>query len=109
MKVEYTSLGLANRYSDKVEINVALKNNKKLRDYVIKHELSHVDKFDIGHDFDIRVPFLSLSWFILSHPSTWIDFLPIQFRKGMLIYDFNLILLYLGILGLILSLKFIYF
>lgn len=103
MKVVYSPFGLANRYDDFIEININLRKDKLLRDYAVKHELGHQSKFDLKHEFDVRVPFFKLTWFIVKHPSTWLDFLPLQFRKGVFVYDLNLILLYgllvVGIIG----------
>lgn len=102
IKVVYTKYGLANFFGDYIEINSKLKNNKKLRDYVVKHELGHSDKFDLGHDFKIEwkiVP--SLLLFVFSTPSVWIDFLPIQKKGEDIVYDLNLIILYLFLIVLL--------
>ena len=94
-KLIYTQWGLANYYSDHIELNKAFRKDKKLRDYVVQHELKHTDKFDIQHDLtDIKPQTFRLMWFVLIHPRTWIDFLPIQIKKGEIIYDTNLTILY---------------
>lgn len=95
IKIKYTDYGLANFFGDYIEINKAFKHNKKLRDYVVKHELGHSKKFDLLHEFKIDFRIMpSLIGFIIKHPSTWIDFIPIQIRKKKIIYDLNLIILY---------------
>ena len=95
-KVIYIDRGLANSYTDHIEINKSLKNDKKLRDYIVKHELGHIDSFDLMHEFksiDWKI-MPSLLRFVLKNKSTWIDFLPIQRKEKEWIYDFNLIILY---------------
>jgi len=102
LKVKYVNKGIANFFGNYVEINIALKGNKKLRDYIIKHELGHSEKFDLLHEFKIDWKIIpSLIWFILKHPSTWRDFSPIQFRDKKIIYDLNLSILYAILISLI--------
>lgn len=95
--------GLANSYPDRIEINKNLKYYKDLRNNIIKHELKHIEGNDLIQEFDYNIwkIFPSLSYFILTHPSTWIDFLPIQIRKSKIIIDINMIKLYLIIIVLI--------
>lgn len=96
IKVFYCSKGLANFYGDYIEINKKLKYNKKVRDYIIKHELGHSKEFDLGHEFQIDWKIMpSLLFFFFTTPSTWIDLLPIQFKDGQIIYDINLVFMYL--------------
>jgi hypothetical protein len=95
-KVIYVKSGLANFYPDRIEINESLKSNKKLRDYIVKHELGHKESFDLMHEFksiDLKI-MPSLFKFIITHPSTYIDFLPIQYKDKQLVYDLNLLILY---------------
>jgi len=95
-QIKYCRLGLANVYSTHIEINENLKHNKKLRDYIIKHELEHkLNSFDLWHEFRINWKLMpSLFWFILTNPSTLIDFSPVQVKDKQIVYDTNLILLY---------------
>ncbi len=106
-KVLYCNRGFANFYGSHIEINKKLKYNKKLRDYVIKHELGHKKEFDISHEFKIDWKIIpSLFLFVLITPSTWIDFLPIQIKDKQIIYDLNLIILYsLIIIGVFILIK----
>lgn len=94
MRVIYSDWGLANYYKDYIEINRDLKYNKKLRDYVIKHELGHKQGFDLLHEFDFKKELFLLFPFIIKHPKTWIDFSPIQLRNNKIIYDLNILMLY---------------
>lgn len=96
-KVVYVNYGLGNSYPDHIEINKLLKKDKKLRDYVIRHELDHTDySIDIMHEFksiDLMI-MPSLLRFIFWHPSTWIDFSPLQYRNKKFVWDINLLILY---------------
>ncbi|MFX1312078.1 MAG: hypothetical protein ACFFHD_05655 [Promethearchaeota archaeon] len=107
-KVIYVNKGLANCYEDHIEINKNLKKDKILRDYVIKHELGHKDSFDLFYEFkSINLKIMPrLLRFIKNNPSTWIDFLPIQYKNKQLIYDTNLIILYLIIISTLFLLVF---
>ena len=100
--IRYVKYGLGNFYGTHIEINSKLKNKKKLRDYIIKHELGHKKEFDLMHEFNIdwKVIF-HLMFFVFTNSSTWIDFLPIQIKKNKIIYDLNMIILYSFIIVLI--------
>ena len=95
IKVKYSKRGLANYFGTHIEINHKLKYNKPLRDYIVKHELGHSDKFDLLHEFKIDWKIMpSLILFVFSNPPTWLDFLPIQKKGNNIIYDLNLTILY---------------
>ena len=94
MKVKYCKYGLANYYEDHIEINISLKKNKKLRDLIVKHELGHSNKFDLLHEINPLLGIKAIP-FLLMHPSCWVDFLPIRIRNKEIIYDKNLIILYI--------------
>ena len=95
IKVKYSKRGLANYFGTHIEINHKLKYNKPLRDYIVKHELGHSDKFDLIHEFKIDWKMIpSLIMFVFSNPSTWGDFSPIQRKEKNIIYDLNLTILY---------------
>lgn len=101
LPVKYSNRGLANYYGDHIKINQNLKSNKKLRDYIIKHELGHSTSFDLHYEISdgfklIKNPKIALSLlsFYFLHPSTWTDLIPIQINKEGITYDFNQIILY---------------
>ena len=97
-KLIYKKWGLANCFENHIELNKHLKLKKynSLRKDIILHEQGHdLNKFDLEHEFKINFKtFFILLWFILVHPSCWIDFLPVQYRNKEFIYDKNLIMLY---------------
>lgn len=115
IKVRYCKYGLANFYGDYIEINQKLKYNKPLRDYIIKHELGHSNKFDLNYEvYDgiklITKPHtaLSLMGLYITTPSTWTDLLPVQYKNKKIVYDLNLLILYSFIIGLIFLIKIIF-
>lgn len=106
LKIKYVEYGLGNHFKTHIELNKELKKNELLHNYVLAHEMGHSDQFDLAHEFKIEWKIMpSLILFVISHPKTWIDFLPIQYRKGKIIYDLNLIILYIFLL--ILSVVFV--
>lgn len=110
IQVRYARKGLANFFGDHIEINENLKKSKRLRDYVIKHELGHRESFDLWHEFQIDWKVMpSLFLFVFSHPSTWIDFSPIQLRKEGIVFDLNLTILYLFSISLIVLIIAVFF
>lgn len=100
-QIKYVEWGFANNFGSYIEINKNLKKYPKLHKYVLAHELNHKKEFDLAHEFevDLRIV-LRLILFSLRYPRTLIDLLPIQIRKGKLIYDLNTIILYL-IIGIL--------
>jgi hypothetical protein len=111
VKVIYSKRGIANFYGDYIEINENLRKHKKLRDYIVKHELGHSEKFDLWHEFksmDLKM-MPSLISFIIKNPSTWNDIFPIQYNQGHIIYDVNLLILYLTKFCLIAILALIFY
>ena len=109
-KVIYIDRGLANSYKDHIELNKAFKKDKKLRDYVVKHELGHIDSFDLKHEFKIDWKMMpSLLIFVLKNKSTWIDFLPIQRKEKEWIYDLNLMILYVSSIILLITMIVIFY
>lgn len=96
MKVKYSKKGLANFYGDYILINEKLKEDKTLRDYIVKHELGHSKKFDLMHEFkSIKLSIMPrLIWFFIKTPSCWVDIFPIQKNENGWVYDINLLILY---------------
>jgi len=95
-KIRYTKWGLSNCYENHIEINEKLKNKPILREYILRHEQEHkIGSFDLEQEFKINWKVIpSLFLFMITTPRTWIDFLPIQYKKKKFIYDPNMFLLY---------------
>lgn len=100
MKIKYVSYGLANNFGNHIEIHKDLLKFKDIYEHVLDHEKKHTNKIFSVEDLknDLTIDFfktLKLLKFVMVRPSTWIDFLPIQYRRkqGFFI-DINMILLY---------------
>lgn len=107
IQIEYTKWGLANRFDDCIELNEALKTNPKLHAAILKHELGHKGtntfKQDFAHDL---TPMNELSQkelvvFMIKHPRTWTQLLPIYWsgKRKEFVYDLNMLLIYGGLIG----------
>ena len=103
-KVKLVDYGIANRYPNKlIEINKKLfirPEFKPLFEEIVKHELSHTDQ---GYSFsDFRLDMRGfknrkLYWkFILSTPSSWLQFSPIyKSSEGKWFIDLSILYLWL--------------
>ncbi len=114
MEIRLVDYGIANNFGDYIEINKELKKFPKLYNSILKHELQHTKKpfslFDLKIDIKNKVPIFGLMKFMITRPKTWTQALPIYIRNKKLIYDFNLMLLYLfGISLEIAVIKFFFF
>lgn len=104
--LESSSKGIANRFDNRIEIHkkLFLPKYKPLFNEIIKHEIEHSDKWwtfrDLRHDIS---PFKN-KWmyrkFILTTPSSWIQFSPIYPSQGMWYLDITLLIFYAVIGGL---------
>jgi hypothetical protein len=109
VKIKLVEYGLANNYGTYIELNKELKKYPKLYNYILDHEKGHKKEFDLFYEFKIGLTIFPLILFVFSHPKTWIDFLPIQIRKGKIIYDLNLGILLFFIVILLVIIYFITF
>jgi len=93
-------------------LNEALKENQRLHDAILDHELGHKDtntfKQDMAHDL---TPVNSLRQkdvflFMLKHPRTLTQFFPIYWssKRKQLVYDLNMLLILGGMVGFIILL-----
>ncbi len=102
VRVVYTKWNLANRFDDCIELNEALKDNPKLHSAILTHELGHKKsntfKQDLFHDLTPmnRLSQKDLIVFIIKHPRTWTQFLPIYWspKRKELVYDMNMLVIY---------------
>jgi hypothetical protein len=116
VKIIYTKYALANRFDDCIELNKNLKKVPDLHNAILEHELGHKEDNSFRKDFlhDLtpikKLSQKDLTFFILKHPSTLIQFLPFywSFRRKQIIYDLNMIIIY-GFMLLIISLGLILF
>lgn len=113
-KIIHVDYGVANNFGSHIEINKDLLKDKKLYDYVLKHEFGHhqedYDIKDLKNDFKIRPKMiLKLMWFVLIRPKTWIEFSPIYKRDGKIIFDKGMLISYCILISLIILALAIFF
>ena len=106
MKIEYIDHSIGNRFDDTIELNVNLKKYPKLHRAILEHELGHDSGLfsikDLKHDLKHSVSPFELMKFMIKNPKSLTQFLPIYFhRKYGLVYDLNMILIYMFIFSLI--------
>ena len=101
MEIKYVDWGIANRFSDRIEINKHLKDYPNLLIPILRHERNHTDETFTVHDF--KLDFLSNSkvnqWemlkFMFKYPKSFTQLLPIIYvKKKGFIYDINMIIMY---------------
>jgi len=90
IKIEEVNFGIACRIKNTIYINKKLKlpKWKNLYETILNHELSHSNNFtkqDIINDinnYDLHSVKKEYSKFVLSTPSSWVEYLPFWFYKG---------------------------
>lgn len=107
-KIYYTPFGIASRQGNKIFINKRFREHPELLERILEHEKAHSDKYnlrDIKMDLKnkhLRGRKLEFYSFILKNPSTWTEFIPFSYRRGVFGINITLLLFYL-VLGLILG------
>ena len=108
MEIREVSYGIANNFGTYIEVNKHLKEYPRLYYAILDHELSHTNKKGFTkEDFllDIspsNVNYLKLIVFMIRHPKSLTQFLPIYYQKKEIVYDINMLIAWgvmLGILG----------
>jgi hypothetical protein len=103
LKIEYVKTGIGNNFGEVIELNENLKKYPDLHDSILKHELKHTDKgftwYDLKHDItESNVDSLDLLKFMIKHPRSFSQLLPIYFsKKHGFVYDINLIIIYVSL------------
>ena len=112
MEIRLVDHGVANNFGDYIEINRELKKFPELYKSVLKHELKHTKKpFSLA---EFLMEFKDFTWerfwFSIKRPKTWTQALPFYIKNKKLVYDLQLIFLYLIAIPLeILVIKFFFF
>ena len=111
-KIEYTKYGIANRFNgERIEIHQKLRE-KRFRPLlleILEHEKQHTDTgyslTDLKLDLNGFKNKKLYRQFILTTPSSWVQFSPMYKSHGKWYFDITLILFWictLGIIGIIL-------
>lgn len=98
IKIKYTDWVVGSRVGNTIYLNKYLKEDIKLHDVILKHELEHSDNWNIT-DLMLDIKSRGLKgvrleyWkFIFKHPKSLIQFLPLMKLEGKWCFDFNLII-----------------
>lgn len=106
MKIKYIDYGIGNRVGNTIYLNKKLKEIPGLHDAIVKHEYNHSDNWNFG-DFlqdvsvrELRAIRKQYYWFILSNPSTWINFSPVMLIEGKWCFDLSIAIVWVFFLTL---------
>lgn len=103
LPVVYVKDGVANRYHDRIELNVNLLRYPELHDYVLAHEKRHTDKAwsldDLKNDMTSTKYSMQLITFTLKYGRR--DLLPVYKTKEKWYIDYSLLFIYSLIMGVI--------
>jgi hypothetical protein len=99
--IQYTKFGIANRFPDyRIEINQGLKEPKyaPLLKEILAHEKRHTDLGVKWGDVQLDMEGFKnrgLYWnFILTHPSSWMQFLPLYPSEKKTYFDLTVLILW---------------
>lgn len=92
-EIEYVSYGIGNLIDGKIYLNKNLRKYPRIHEKVYYHELQHL----YGHrHIDWDEPFdFGLFVFVLTHPSAWMHYLPVWIFGKKVIYNKNLLMLWI--------------
>lgn len=99
MPIKYVEWGLANNFGTHIEMNKELLNYPKLYDSILRHEIGHTDNhftwYDLKHDLKGTEYPLAMLKFMVKHPKSLTQLLPLYWSKNKgIVYDLNLSLIY---------------
>ena len=102
VKIKETDYGIASRINNTIYINRKLKKYPVLYDNIIKHEKKHSKGFTLNDLYiDFRGNYISPKKdyykFILTHPSSWLEFLPVIRMNKKIVFNPTMIVLWLFI------------
>lgn len=108
MEIRYVDYALANNFGDYIEINKNLKGYPELHKAILEHELSHTNAPGFNkQDFLIdlapgKIDYWKLIRFMCIFPKSFLQFAPFYYQRDKgFIYDINLIISWVAILGLL--------
>lgn len=108
MEIRYVGSAIANNFGDYIELNENLKKYPKLHDAILKHELKHTKEsgftkedfmLDIGESTINNKELLS---FVVKHPASLLQIVPVYIRQGKVIYDLNMLIIW-GVFAFMIS------
>lgn len=100
--IVFTEWGIANNFSDRIEMNVNLKKKEydKLYNKILRHELRHdpgaYSYQDMKNDFLIDGPNTwDLVRFCIKHPKATVQFLPFIKSQGKWYFDISVFVIWI--------------
>lgn len=106
VKIIRINHGIASRCGDIITINKKLKEYPKLEQAIIDHEMTHSSEYklkDLSMEFSIpQLKGYKLQYykFILTHPSSWTEYLPITIENKKLRISPSILIFWLGSIAL---------
>ena len=106
VEIKEVNHGIASRCGDIIRINKKLNEYPNLRQAIIDHEMSHSSNYnfdDLSMEFSIpqlRGYKLEYYKFILTHPSSWTEYLPIIIEDKKLKLSPSILIFWLGSIAL---------
>lgn len=108
IEIREVDWGIANRFSDCIEVNRHLKDYPKLYRPIIRHELEHSEEVfsmeDLKHDISSShsLSQIQLLKFMFKYPKAFSQLLPFYYsKKRGLVVDINLSIIYIIFIGFI--------
>jgi hypothetical protein len=106
VEIREVDYGVANNFGTYIEINKHLKTEfPELHAQILAHELSHTDKpgfaaEDLMIDLGQKINTFQMVRFMIRHPKALYQLRPVYKQDGYLVYDFNMILMWIFSIGL---------
>ena len=104
LRVNYINYGTGNRVNEDIYLNKKLKKYPKLHNAILLHEKKHTGGISI-RDFMLDFKNKELQpvkkdWhkFLITHPSSWLNFLPVLKLGNRWTFDLGLIIIWLGLI-----------
>jgi len=106
MKIKYIDYGIGNRIGSTIYLNKQLKSIPGLCEAIKRHEYNHCDGWNFG-DFMMDLSLKELKnvrkeyyRFIITHPKTWVNYLPFMKIEGKWCFDLSLTIVWLFFIAL---------
>jgi len=115
MKTKYIDWGIGNRVGNTIYLNKNLKQYPRLHKAILEHEKNHSDDWELKDlVMDLQIDELKglkgkYYWFVLTHPKSWVNFLPVMKIEGRwcvdpdIIISWILMIIILGTISVILK------
>jgi len=106
MKLKYINYGIGNRVGKTIYLHEKLKWFPELHDAVLKHEMNHTDDWDWNDvmmdlsNKELKGRKLEFYKFILTTPSSWVNFFPVLKLDKKWCIDMSLLIFYMVVFAI---------